>query len=937
MLGIMLQKMWHKRWMNLSLLLGCILLVATVVSFPLYQNAAYDRMLQDEFRNFISTEGKFPTAICMKTVCMKSNAGSDKSAKTMEKIEKKMKSIPKELGVPSVLQNDFIYLQRAKADSDMNREDGTDIDLCIGGMRDMLSHVNIISGEPFSESGITEDGRIEVILSQECMTGKGLLVGEELTFSSLKLPDGSPVRIVIKGVFKADGDSEYWQMPPSEYREVCFTSMDTFRELFTGENAGRYTLYCNYYQLLDYKSITADQAHEMFTKGTYLQEKGKFRSVLEHMDFLDILEKYEAKIKRISATLTILQIPVLIMLAAFLFMISGQMYEMEKNEISVIKSRGSSRGQIFRLYFYQGIVLTLIGGAFGIPLGTLFSKVLGSVRNFLDFDSNRVLNVSFTGESAYYALGAMLITLLSITIPAIGHSKVSIVKLKQSRNVKKKSWWKKLYLDILLLGISLYGYYSFHKNMGVVSGTVMEGQTLDPLLYISSSLFIIGMGLLFLRVQPYLIKLIYLMGQKLWKPASYISFMESMKQSSKQQLIILFLIMTVSLGMYHSTVARTILDNAINNTTYADATDMILAERWEQMKDENGAYTGKYIEPDYKRFATMDFAKKYTRVYYDEDGYVTEGKTNRQSSDIMGIHTKEFGEMTFVDGNLNDKHYYEYLNELAEVSDGVLVSSNYRDKLGYDIGDTLYLYNGKQVGTACKIVDFFDYFPGYAPTKTTLSPDGTSKTEERFLAVTHYDLTRREYGVYPYQIWIQLKDNVDTEQIYQWIQEHDIRVMKYVNRNDDLEMTMTDPLLQGTNGILTLGFVVTIVLCAVGYLIYWIMSIKERELIFGVLRAGGFHKSEILQMLLVEQLFAGVLAVVAGIGIGWLSSVMFVPIIQLSYASATQILPLTLTMNTTDLIRLFGVIALVMVTCVAVLVSLLFHMNVTKALKLGEE
>ena len=161
--------------------------------------------------------------------------------------------------------------------------------------------------------------------------------------------------------------------------------------------------------------------------------------------------------------------------------------------------------------------------------------------------------------------------------------------------------------------------------------------------------------------------------------------------------------------------------------------------------------------------------------------------------------------------------------------------------------------------------------------------------------------------------------------------------MKYVNRNDDLEMTMTDPLLQGTNGILTLGFVVTIVLCAVGYLIYWIMSIKERELIFGVLRAGGFHKSEILQMLLVEQLFAGVLAVVAGIGIGWLSSVMFVPIIQLSYASATQILPLTLTMNTTDLIRLFGVIALVMVTCVAVLVSLLFHMNVTKALKLGEE
>ena len=42
-------------------------------------------------------------------------------------------------------------------------------------------------------------------------------------------------------------------------------------------------------------------------------------------------------------------------------------------------------------------------------------------------------------------------------------------------------------------------------------------------------------------------------------------------------------------------------------------------------------------------------------------------------------------------------------------------------------------------------------------------------------------------------------------------------------------------------------------------------------------------------------------------------------------------------MNLPTILVLCGVIALVMVTCVAVLVSLLFHMNVTKALKLGEE
>lgn len=932
MLGIMLQKMWHKKWMNLSLLLGCILLVATVVSFPLYQRAAYDRMLQDEFRNYISTQGKYPTTISMSTVSRK-----DKTGKSVHKLEKKMTTVAGDLGTESKLETEFLYLMRAQADSDMNRADGMDIDLSVGCMTDLLSHVELLSGEAFSESGLSKDGKIEVIVSQECMANQGLLVGESLTFKSMKMPDGSPISLVIKGVFKPDGDSEYWQVKQSDYAGICFTSLDYFKSTFMGDNIGKYQLFCNYYTLLDYKKITSDQAIDFLKQSKYLQDKSKYRSVVDKIQYIDILDNYAQKINRISATLMILQIPVLIMLAAFLFMISGQMYEMEKNEISVIKSRGSSRGQIFRLYFYQGIVLTLLGGLFGVPLGAVFSKILGSVRNFLDFDSSRVLHVSFTKESVYYACGAMLITLLSITIPAIGHSKVSIVKLKQSRNVKKKSWWKKLYLDVLLLGISCYGYYNFNKNMKDVSGTIMEGQSLDPLLYISSSLFIIGMGLLFLRIQPYIVKLIYTIGKKLWKPASYISFMESMKQSSKQQLIILFLIMTVSLGMYHSTVARTILDNAINNTNYADATDMILAERWEQIKDENGALTGNYVEPDYKKFATMDFAKKYTRVYYDENGYISEGKTNRTAVEIMGIHTKEFGEITSVDRKLLEKPYYEYLNELAREKEGVLVSANFRDKLGFEVGDTLYLYNGKQMGVPCKIVDFFDYFPGYAPTKTSLSPDGTSSTEDCFLAVTHYELTRQQYGVFPYQIWVQLNDSADNDQIYQWIQSNQIRVQKYVNRDADLEETITDPLLQGTNGILTLGFVVTIVLCAVGYLIYWIMSIKERELIFGVLRAGGFHKKEIVQMLMIEQLFAGVFAVVAGIGIGWLSSVMFVPIIQLSYASATQILPLTLTMNTTDLFRLFGVIALVMITCIIVLVSLLFHMNVTKALKLGEE
>lgn len=933
MLGIMLQKMWHKKWMNLSLLLGCILLVATVVSFPLYQKAAYDRMLQDEIRNYISENGTYPTQLELKSI-----SKNEKKGATIKKLEDFQQTLCGELGVTPKKVMQYFFTLNSKIVSDMNRSDAESLSLSLAFATDLQDNIEIIAGELYSENGISDDGAIEVVVSMDTMTKYGLLVGEKLTFESMKTIDKKPITIEIKGVFVDNGkDPFYWQMKSKDLILSCFMREDLFREMFTGDNAKKFTVNCFYYTLFEYENISSEQIAGIIEKTDYLTKKSKYRSVINDPLYMGLFEEYNKKVNRISATLVILQVPVLIMLAAFLLMISSQMYEMEKNEISVIKSRGSSRGQIFRLYLYQGILLTAIGGIFGIPLGGVFSKVLGAVRNFLDFNGSRSLDITYTSKSMMYAGVAMLITLLTITIPAIRHSKVSIVNLKQSKNITKKPWWQKFFLDIILLGLSGYGYYNFNSNMTNVSGTVLSGQNLDPLLYISSSLFIVGMGLLYIRIQPMLIKLVFTVGKKHWGPASYISFMETIKQSGKQQLIILFLIMTVSLGMYHSTVARTILENAVNNTDYADGTDMILAEKWEEAVDESGTKTGVYVEPDYKKFASMEFAESYTRVYNDPHGYISEEKNSRQDINIMGIHTKDFGSMTYVDKRILDKHYYEYLNELGAEQKGVLLSEDFKTKLGYDIGDNITFSNEYKKSVTCTIVDFFDYWPGYSPTVTELNPDGSAKTEDSYLAVMNYEQSRTSFGVQPYEIWITLKPDADETQIAQWIEENKIKVKRYVNRNKDLEITTQDPLLQGTNGVLTLGFVVTIVLCAVGYMIYWIMSIKDRELIFGVLRASGFHKKEVVQMLLIEQLFAGVLSVLAGIGIGWISSKMFVPIIQLSFASATQILPLRLIIEKADLLRLYGVIALVMLSVLVVLITLLFRMNVTKALKLGEE
>ena len=399
----------------------------------------------------------------------------------------------------------------------------------------------------------------------------------------------------------------------------------------------------------------------------------------------------------------------------------------------------------------------------------------------------------------------------------------------------------------------------------------------------------------------------------------------------------LFLIMTISLGMYHATVARTILQNARDNVEYLDGADVIVREVWTEITDTNGAATGSYLEPDYSKYADLSCAENYTKVIYDEKAYLGTGKTSRQSIVLMGIHTKNFGMVTWVPTGLMGHPYYDYLNELAVVQNGILVSENFRSKLGYEIGDSITYYNNKGMSATGKIVDFFDYWPGYAPTVTDLNPDGTAYTEDQYLLVAHYNLLQQKWGTQPYEVWISLKPDADTKVVYDWIDKNDVRLKKFVDRTSDVEDAIEDPLLQGTNGVLTMGFVVTILLCAVGYLIYWIMSIRSREMIFGVLRACGMHKGELIHMLLNEQLFSGVLSVIAGIGIGRLTSVMFVPMLQRAYAAANQVLPMELVVNASDMLRLYSVIACVMLVCLATLILLLFKMNVTKALKLGEE
>ena len=361
------------------------------------------------------------------------------------------------------------------------------------------------------------------------------------------------------------------------------------------------------------------------------------------------------------------------------------------------------------------------------------------------------------------------------------------------------------------------------------------GEPLDPLLYISSSLFILGAGLFVLRIVPLLVKGIFMIGKKRWKPACYVSFMEIMKNGRKQQFIMLFLILTLSMGMFHATVARTISQNARENRNYLDGADLVLEEVW----DTNASFasvTGEqtelqYYEPDYGRYASMTEAESYTKVIYDEKAFVKTEDNIWQSIALMGIHTKEFGENTELSDTLLAEPYHQLLNKLAVEPEGILVSDSFRTELGMKEGDTLYFKNGDEKEAKGKIVGFVSYWPGFQTKTIELNEAGELREKDNYLIVADYAALRQYFGVTPYQVWITVKEGESTDFFYQWMEENEVSVKSYTDRDRDLANVSIDPLLQGTNGVLTMSFIVTMILCAAGYLIYWIMSIRSRELL----------------------------------------------------------------------------------------------------------
>lgn len=937
MFSFMLQKLIHKKWMVLCLLTGNILLIAVAVSHPMYRVSSFQKMLADEFEQHREAQGCWPASFTVTHGTIKGGASVGYAA-----MEENAEETLEKLGVEAKEQVAIFHLSSQKAKAGTVRDGEEEKRITLAAASDLEEHVELLQGK-FPESSADEDGIFEVMVSDKAMAMQNILLGDEYDFEKNILIDEKPCRVKVVGIFGMKQDSLadrlYWEVAKGCVHDYVFLTEEAFRKTFLGsENEKKYSMDGSWSYLLDYETIDITEVSGLIRVIGKLEADPTLEGKLKQTGYPQVLEDYSSKAKRIEATLLILQIPVLFLLCAFLYMISGQMLQMEQNEISLLQSRGASKTQIFFLYLMQSAFLAFISLLPGVFLGALICKLLGSSTAFLQFSMVRSLELRFTFDILLYGAGAFLVSVCMTIIPAFSYSGLSIVNVKQGRMRKKKSLWKKMYLDVVFLAVSLYGFYSFKRSSEQMMEDVLSGRSLDPLLYISFSLFVLGAGLFMARLQPLILRGIFAIFKNHMEPSTYASFLGTIRTGRKQEFIILFMILTVSIGISNTTMARTIVLNTVKNTRHLTGAQITLQEKWMDNRPMLLSDPGlqlQYYEPDFSKYEVIPGVECATRVLFDRSGkMVVDGESMPVM--LMGIQAKGFSQVTSMEDELLPYLYAEYLNMLSVDPQVILVSENFLVQLGYKLGDLVIYENKDGWRGVGRIYGFFPYWPAYQPETYSLGEDGAVQKADQYMIVANISYMLEQWDAWPYQVWMAVEDG--GEGFYEWISEQkSLTLSSLHDMAQEEDEIVRDTLFQGTNGILSMSFIVILLLCCVGYLIYWIMSIRSRELLFGVLRAMGMRKREITWLLVVEQICSGLYAIVAGALIGILASRMFVPMLQQAYAASEQVLPLQLITRTSDLIQLFAVIGAMLCVCLIVLGRIVSKMNISSALKLGED
>ena len=964
LMTMIIRKMIKNKWLVISLLLGMIMTTSLVSTMPIYSEAILSRMLVKDLEQLQLDKGTYPGTYYTKIALT-----DDKMEKRLQ-ILGEMNHFMKDVAGPSFKlpirefvseqQTTMMQLKIEDAEVDKKYLKPTASIRAASGIED---HIKLIDGRLPSDQPV-ENGVYEVMVSEQTLQKLNFVLGKTIMLTDNTL--SSDIRVRPVGVFEKKQDDDLYFRDPllNDYSSVFVMNEKLFQnELVTGQKAVMSS--ASWYFVLDYtrmelRKIGAFMDTDKLIKNTVTSKVLAYQSVI-NVPANKIIEQYFERSQQLSKLMWSLNIPVLIMLGFYMFMVSNLIVDRQKNEIAVLRSRGAARWQVILSFAVEGLILSSAALLAGPYMATGLTQILGASNGFLQFVQRASLPVHLSTQAYIYAGIAAAISFLMMLVPVIRATRVTIVGHKQQlARMQKTPFWHKTFLDVILLVISIYGLYNFRDRLKHLQALGLEADDLriDPLQFIVPALFIVGGGLLLLRVYPLLIRIIYRAGRKWWSPSWYVTLIQVGRSSSQYQFLMIFLIITMATGVFSAGAARTINNNTEERIRYKNGADFVLSGNWPNDAPAPGSanmpfgagagsevtLTSKtihYTEPPFDPYLKLPGVEHAAKVFIKEKTDFSTADDNGTAK-LIGIDTDDFGATAWFSDPLLNYPLEDYLNLMASDSRSVLVSQSLADQKNLKQGDSLWISWDNISSQPFIVYGILPYFPTFNPNPEA----GSVQTEENstqdaatapMLIVGHLSRIQLQLALEPYTVWLKMKPEASTAAFYKGIEDSKLDLTSVVNTKEELIHAKNDPFLMALNGILTLGFLISILVTFVGFLLYWMLSLKGRTLQNGIMRAIGLSLRQLIGMLALEQVLTSGMALMIGVIVGTITSRLFVPNFQMAFNPSSLVPPFRVILATGDFARLYVIVGFTLLLGLGILGFMLSRIRIHQALKLGED
>ncbi|WP_276356061.1 ABC transporter permease [Cohnella caldifontis] len=930
-LAYLLLKMWQNRWFTLGTLLGLTVAAAFAMSIPMYADGTLKRLVASSLQE--KTKGLPPASLYIKyQPSDMEDADVEGLAQTEDWIGGQL---PGRIGFPVIATSSRFGLPMS-AIRPADGGSGRLVRMELAWQSGIAERAEVTEGK-LPRDGLRE-GAVEAIVLDETMERYSWKIGDTFTYSS-KDRDGKTQRLKVRivGAYKLKDESDFSLAVDGKERlaETLLVSERTMTEELLGRS-GLVLDSAGWFYAFDLRDIRIRDLSPLIGELRRLEItlSGMLADTKVNLTFEDMLREFRQTSLLLQAMLFALAAPVLAMVLYFITLNAQQSLIRQRGDIAVLQSRGASPRQIAALYAIEASLLGAAALLAGLGLAWFMAKTIGSSSGFLSFVGRKSIPVGWTPAAWWLGGAATLLAVIATTAPIRAYAGTSVVQHARKRaGADRPPLWQKFYLDAGLLALAAAGWYLQRAGRlasleagGGGSGTGAGTGAFQPAIFVFPALFIFAAGLLSLRLFPLLLRLWNRLTKNRMPVVAYLTLTQLSRSAAAFYPIMILLILTIGLGVYDASAARTMDRNASDRVIYQYGSDVVLKAAWEGVQDGEDANKTYYSEPPFGAYRDLPGVESAARVLKASGGKVSLGGKSAGTAQLVGIDNADFYRAARFRDDLYPYPPYRYLDALGTAEQAALVSSDFALRYGVKEGDPLQVtvgYGNEAVDLV--VVGIVKYWPSLYP-------------EESPFIVANLDYLYQQIEKIPYEVWLRMENGAKLAPALEALADRGIPISQADDARSELIARRNHPAQGGVFGILSLGFLITLLVSFLGYLIFWFFALSRRVVQLGILRATGLTRGQLTGMLLLEQLFTTGLSVAIGIGLGTAAGRLFLPFLQQGAVDgARQVPPFRVVFEAEDTIRLYAATAVMLGAGAFLLVLQLRRLRVSQAVKLGEE